>query len=273
MPAKTNPIGVFDSGVGGLTVLKELLDIMPGEDFVYFGDTARVPYGPRTPEEIRKFTRQILRFLAEQKVKLAVIACNTITFNIIAADVADCPFPVIGMNDSVKAALSVSKAKRVGVIATQATVSSAKHVESGKNIDPEAKVYLQACPEFVPIIERGIFDGPEIEAAVKEYLRPLQDVKIDALILACTHYPLVAPLVGRLMGPTVNIINPARETALDAQRLLVEKDLLNPAKEAGKLRIVFSSVSPETENLAKVFLQRALPQLEVKDVSSYFYCI
>ncbi len=266
---KNAMIAVFDSGVGGLTVLKELLEIMPNENFLYFGDTARIPYGSRTSEEIRSFTAQIFRFLTTQKVKLAVIACNTITFTLLPQDKEGYPYPIIGMNTGMKVALAGSINRRVGVIATEATVRSAKHVESGKEIDPQAEVYLQACPKFVPLIEQGIFSGPEMEEAAHEYLASLQKADVDATILACTHYPMIKDLVGGIMGEKVTIVNPAYETALDAQRLLAGRDMLNSAKEPGKLRIAFSSVTDENKKLAQHFLQRPLPEIETVDASAY----
>lgn len=194
------PIGVFDSGIGGLTVVKELIRLLPGENIIYFGDTARTPYGCRPPTEILAFMNEILHFFTEQEVKMAVVACNTMTA--LGMDIAKkhYPFMLVGVNTGIHAAMAVSRNKKIGVIATQATVDSGKHRQAAEAIDPEATVYLQPCPKFVPLIEQEQFEGALIEEAALEYLLPLKKAQVDTLVLGCTHYPFIQQLISRIMG-------------------------------------------------------------------------
>ncbi|EAX47758.1 glutamate racemase [Thermosinus carboxydivorans Nor1] len=260
------PIGVCDSGIGGLTVVKELLELMPDEHFIYFGDTARIPYGDRPPAEILTFMRQILRFFTEQKVKMVVVACNTMTA--VGLDMAwrEFPFPVVGVNTGIRSALAASRSGRIGVIATQATVASGLHERTAKAIDAKAVVALQACPKLVPLIEREQLEGPAVEAAVAEYLRPLRDAGVDALILGCTHYPFISPVISRYLGPAVTIVNPARETALDAVSLLAEYDLRGNGP--GSVRFCFSADLERARRLAARIIPGPLPAFEKVDMAT-----
>lgn len=248
------PIGVFDSGIGGLTVVKELVALMPNEQFIYFGDTARTPYGSRPPVQIVEFTHQILQFLASQQVKLAVIACNTITAYCLDPDKARYNFPVVGNNTGVKLALELSRNKRIGVMATQATVASGKHARELKVIDPAAELYAQACPRFVPLIESGQVDGAAIVAAAKEYLAPLQAADVDTIILGCTHYPYIVNILSQVAGPSVQFVDPAKATALEAQAVLAAHDNLatGPLRRANVLG--FSAQTEQAQVLANYIL-------------------
>jgi glutamate racemase len=244
------PIGVFDSGIGGLTVVKELMKVMPQEDIIYFGDTARTPYGCRPPAEILKFMHEILHFFTAQKVKMAVIACNTMTA--LGLDIAKklYPFMLVGVNTGVKAALKASKRKNIGVIATQATIASGKHGKAIKAIDANATIYPQACPKFVPLIEKGLFEGAETESAFIEYMIPLREAKVESVILGCTHYPLIGDVISRVVGQNVVLVDPAYETAADAYNLLGKNSQLTDRKTRGQVRLCFSADLERVKNLA-----------------------
>lgn len=248
------PIGVFDSGIGGLTVVKELIRVMPNEDLVYFGDTARAPYGSRPPSEILVFMQQILSFMAAQKVKMAVVACNTMTalgLNIMRARVT---YSMIGVNSGVQAALACSAAKRIGVLATQATIASGQHADAARGMDRNICFFPQACPKFVPLIEREELEGTLIEAAAREYLDPMKQAGVDTVILGCTHYPFVSSIIGRTLGAGVTLVDPAKETAEDARRMLIKERKLSGQQKTGRIKFCFSADLERSKRLANVIL-------------------
>ena len=244
------PIGIFDSGLGGLTVVKEVLRLLPGEDIIYFGDTARTPYGSRPPAEILGFMHEILTFFSAQNVKLAITACNTMTALGLEQAKKEFPFLLIGVNNGAEAALRVSKNRHIGVIATEATINSGKHANAIKVQDPTASVYPQACPQFVPLIEQEKLRGSEIETAVREYLTPLHDNGVDTIILGCTHYPFIDGLIKEIMGHEVVLVDPARETAVQARNELAQQDKLS-TRARGKVRLCFSADLPRAERFTK----------------------
>lgn len=243
------PIGVFDSGVGGLTVIKELMNLLPGENLIYFGDTARVPYGSRPTAEITQFTEEMLQFLSTKEIKMAVMACNAITTVCHAQLRSNYSFPVIGMNLGVDRAVQLSTTKRVGVIATVATIRSGLHERAIVARDAQFKVYPVGCPKFVPLIEKGVLDGEQIDEAMDEYLLPLKEAGVDVLILACTHYPFIMDAIGRIMGKEVNLINPAYETAKDVVAVLKDSYQLAGRKQ-GSVELCFSAGVEQAERMA-----------------------
>ncbi|WP_378953968.1 glutamate racemase [Pelosinus sp. sgz500959] len=247
------PIGVFDSGIGGLTVVKELIELMPGEEYIYFGDTARMPYGPRPAEQILEFMHQILQFFAEKQVKMAVVACNTMTALGIDMARQHYPFPLVGVNAGVDLALSVSPGKNFGVIATQATIASGKHAKVALEKDKEVSVYSQACPKLVPLIENEQIEGSQIESAVAEYLLPMKQAGVESIILGCTHYPFVSSVIEKIVGRDIVLVNPARETAMDAYRILQEQNCLS-TKGQGKVRLCFSADVEQAKKMAGYML-------------------
>lgn len=262
------PIGVFDSGIGGLTVIKELTRLMPQENFIYFGDTARAPYGSRPPAQIIDFMHQTLRFMAHQQVKMAVYACNTMTALGLDAARRHYPFPLVGMNTGARLALKVTRNKTVGVIATQATIASGKHGKTIKVVNPGVAVCPQACPKFVPLIEQGELTGPRIEDAALEYLLPLKEAGIDTLILGCTHYPMISPLLSQILGPLVSIIDPACETAADARTILARGgDLAGGGN--GSLRLCFSALEDRVRRLAASLLGGVPAEFQQIDLQDY----
>lgn len=243
------PIGVFDSGIGGLTVVSEMLKLMPEERIIYFGDTARAPYGSRSAEEIKEFMFQILDFFSAQHVKMAVMACNTMTALGLKLAQEAMAFPVVGVNTGIHAALQASTNHQIGVIATQATIASGNHARTLQFLDQSAVLYPQACPKFVPLIEAGELISPRTEAAAQEYLLPLQEAKVDSLILGCTHYPFIGSLLRQIMGPNVTLIDPAKETAADAYALLAQQGMLAKTG-SGSRQLCFSADLKRAQRMA-----------------------
>jgi glutamate racemase len=213
------PIGIFDSGLGGLTVARAIYERLPEESTLYFGDTARVPYGPKSPDTVRRYSREILHWLLDQGVKAVVIACNTSTAHALEALQAESPVPVIGVIEpGARAAAAATRGAPVGVIGTAGTIASNAYARAIQRRCAGANVIQQACPLFVPLVEEGWFDHPAAELIAREYLEPLARSGVDVLVLGCTHYPLLKPLLQQVMGPDVRLIDSAQETAnaLDA---------------------------------------------------------
>jgi glutamate racemase len=230
------PIGVFDSGVGGLTVLGEIRDRLPYENTVYFGDTARVPYGVRDPAEVREFAFEIITYLTDLDVKLVVVACNTASAVALEAAQAEFDVPVVGViAPGARAAAVDTINRRVGVLATRVTVESGAYRRAVRNLDAGIEVHEQACPEFVPLIEKGVVDGPELEKVARGYLDPLMSRRVDAVILGCTHYPLISATINRILGPEVRLISSAGQTALEVSRILSRRGYLRRPRDADDL--------------------------------------
>ncbi len=226
---KTAPIGVFDSGVGGLTVAREIMRNLPKEDIVYFGDTARVPYGSKSKDNIIRYSRQIIHFLQTKGVKAIVIACNTASA--LALDTVKDEFniPIIGVVEpGARAALAVTENKKIGVIGTEATVRSSMYEKIIEGINPEVSVIGKACPLFVPLVEEGFKKHRVTDEIIDYYLASLKQSDIDALILGCTHYPLLRSKIKEYVGEKITLVNPAYETAMDLKRILQEMDMENP---------------------------------------------
>ena len=209
-----SPVGIFDSGIGGLTVARAIYERLPHESTIYFGDTARVPYGPKSPETVKRYSLEILHWLLEQKVKAVVIACNTSTAHALDALQAAAPVPVIGVIEpGARAAAAASDGGPIGVIGTAGTIASNAYARAIRRVRPDARVEQRACPLFVPLVEEGWFEHPAAELIAREYLAPLEAAGVSALVLGCTHYPLLKPLLQRVMGPGVRLIDSGEETA------------------------------------------------------------
>ncbi|MEX2275317.1 MAG: glutamate racemase [Actinomycetota bacterium] len=220
--ADDRPIGIFDSGVGGLTVARAILDLLPNEPLLYVGDTARFPYGQRPMEEIRRFAVEIARSLVARDVKLLVVACNSIEVSAIDAVAVAAGTPAVGVIDpGVRAAIRATRNGRIGLIGTQATVASGAYERAARRVDPEARLLSVACPAFVEFVERGDTSSPELRSAARGYLEPLHEGGVDTLILGCTHYPLLSGLLRLEMGPDVVLVSSAEETAKDVYGTLV----------------------------------------------------
>jgi glutamate racemase len=238
---KDAPIGVFDSGFGGLTVVREIMRQIPNEKIVYFGDTARVPYGSKSKETVTRFSRQITNFLQTQNVKTIVVACNTASAYALDELEKEIDIPMIGVvKPGAKVAADVTKNGKVGVIATSATIGSEIYTTYIKKIKPEVSVTGKACPLFVPLVEEGLLEDPVTDEIASRYLLELIDIDIDTLILGCTHYPLIRNTIQRVVGDKVTLVNPAYETARELKVLLQEKGILQDKKpDLGENRYQF----------------------------------
>ncbi len=222
-----SPIGVFDSGVGGLTVAREIMRQIPNETIIYFGDTARVPYGNKSKETIIKYSRQIIRFLIDKGVKAIVIACNTATAFAREEMSAEFDIPIIGVvRPGANAAAAATRNQRVGVIGTEGTINSHIYNEFLNMTNPDIKVFGKACPLFVNLVEEGMTDDPVTDAMIKRYISELVNDDIDTLILGCTHYPLLRHAIERFVGPDITLVNPAYETARSLKEVLLASDLM-----------------------------------------------
>jgi len=221
-----NPIGVFDSGVGGLTVAREIMRQLPNERIVYFGDTARVPYGSKSRETVTRFSRQIVHFLETQQVKAIVVACNTASAYALEELEKEVDIPIIGVvKPGARAALAATVNKRIGVVATEATINSGIYNRYIEENDSSVSIVGKACPLFVPLVEEGLWEDPVTDEIARRYLAELSDSGIDTLILGCTHYPMLRSTVAKIMGENVTLVNPAYETARELKELLASRGL------------------------------------------------
>ncbi|WP_075982495.1 glutamate racemase [Bacillus massilinigeriensis] len=222
------PIGIIDSGVGGLTVVKEVMRQLPNEQILYVGDTARCPYGPRPTEEVKAYTWQMTQFLLEKDIKMLVIACNTATAAVLDEIQKELRIPVIGViHPGARTAIKVTKNYQIGVIGTIGTIKSHAYEIALKSINNKSKVTGLACPKFVPLVESGEYNGPVAKKIVAETLRPLKKKGLDTLILGCTHYPLLEALIKNVMGKGVSVISSGEETAREVSTILYHSGKLN----------------------------------------------
>lgn len=237
------PIGIFDSGVGGLTVAKQVIKVLPQEDIVYFGDTARVPYGSKSKETVTKFSEQIIRFLITKQVKAVVIACNTVSSNCYEILQKDFPqLPIIEVvRPGVESCLAVTKNNRVGLLATEGTVASGAYERQLKAANDAIQVFNKACPLFVPLAEEGWTDNDVTEKTAKIYLAEIMEQGIDSLILGCTHYPMLKTCIGKIIGENVTIVDPAKATALTLKKYLQEHDMLCEEKQGESVKRFYLS--------------------------------
>lgn len=253
----TRPIGVFDSGLGGLTALRELAALLPGEDLLYFGDTGRVPYGSRGEEVITRYAQEDAAFLLSQGVKAVVCACGTVSS--VAGErlrqKTGCPFIEV-VTPAAQAAAKATRTGRVGVIATAATIRSGKFPAALRALDPAITILDLACPLFVPLVEDGHIapDDPIAVPAVEHYLAPLRKKGIDTLILGCTHYPLLAPLIQAFLGEGVTLVSSGREAARAAKGILAEQGLLSSQTAGGSRRYFVTDAGGSFSTVAEVFL-------------------
>lgn len=223
-----SPIGVFDSGVGGLTVMKEIMRQLPNENLVYFGDTARVPYGSKSKSTVLKYSRQIVRFLKTKNVKAIVIACNTASALALDEIRDELDIPIIGVVEpGARMAAETTKTNNIGIIATESTIKSGIYSKYLRRLNPEITVVAKACPLFVPLVEEGLLEDRVTDDIVERYLHELKEYHIDSLVLGCTHYPLLRNTIERYMGNHVQLVNPAYETAKSLKELLTQRNLLN----------------------------------------------
>ncbi len=256
-------IGVFDSGVGGLTVAKELIRQLPSEDIIYFGDTARVPYGIKSKETVIRFSIENILFLLKQDVKLICVACNTVSSVALPVIRNHFRVPIVGvLNPAVREAVYATQNKRVGVIGTPSTIRSRSYENQIKELDSAIKVYSIAAPLFVPFVEEGWLGGKVVLEVANTYLKPLKAARVDTLILGCTHYPLLKSVIQEVMGNKVTLIDSAKQVGMEVKKILVSENLLAKAGKKGKAKFYVSDNPEWFMNLAGRFLGQP-----VKDVS------
>ncbi len=259
MPNNNSPIGIFDSGLGGLTVVRALQELLPNESIVYFGDTGRVPYGSRSPEVIRKYAREDMDFLLSKNVKMVIAACGTVSS--VAADIGntlDVPFLEV-VSPAAKYAAEHTKNKKIGVIGTNATIRSGSYEKVIQSISPDITIYKKGCPLFVPIVEEGLVSEDNIIAleTAKHYLLPLAEEGIDSLILGCTHFPILKPVISKILGSGVDLIDIGMTTAKATAKYLKENDMLSTQKE-GKCEFYVSDRTAGFSAVASLFLGRSI---------------
>ena len=261
------PIGIFDSGVGGLTVARAILDQLPNESTIYIGDTARGPYGPRPLAEVREFALETLDFLVEQGVKALVIACNTASAAMLRDARERYNVPVIEViQPAVRRAVAATRTGHIGVIGTRATVDSKAYLDAFAAA-PQLQVTLIACPLFVEYVERGETSGAEITKIARDYLAPIMEAKVDTLVLGCTHYPLLTGVISYVMGEGVTLVSSAEETAKDLYRTLVENNLLRDAHGGSPThKFLATGDAKAFESLARRFLGPEVTRVEHQDL-------
>ena len=263
--ADERAVGVFDSGVGGLTVLHECLVHLPHEDFVYLGDTGAFPYGPKSLVEVRRLAFQAAGFLVRQGVKLIVVACNSAGAAALPQLQASFDTPMVGVVlPGARAAIQETRNRRVGILATEATVRSAAYQNALHALDAGVEVYPVACPRLAPLIQAGDVFSIDIQDAVREYVAPLKEAGVDTVILGCTHYPLVTPMLRRLLGPAVSLVNSAEEIAREVGEILMRKHLSNDVEREGDYRFFATGDPNEFRDVGARFLQ--LPIQEVNRI-------
>jgi glutamate racemase len=265
-PIADRAIGVFDSGIGGLTVVHELMRELPLESIIYFGDTARVPYGPKSAETVRRYALQIAQWLVTQEVKVVVVACNTATAHALLALRETLSVPVIGVIEPGARAAVTATRSSVGVIGTAGTIASGAYERAIKALSPALDVHTKACPLLVPLVEEGWIDHAATRLIVHEYLAPLLREPVDTLVLGCTHYPLLANTIANEVGPSVRLIDSARETAVETARLLRANDWHRKIKttthQAPQHRFVASDAPAHFLTLGRRFLGDSIDRVE-----------
>lgn len=267
------PIGVFDSGVGGLTVVREIMRQIPNERIIYFGDTARVPYGSKSQETVTRFSEQIVRFLRTFQVKTIVVACNTASAYAMDILEEESDIPIIGVvKPGARVAAQTTRNGRIGVIATEATIGSHIYAKFLRELNREVTVYGKACPLFVPLVEEGLWVDPVTDEVARRYLSELIDLDIDTLILGCTHYPLIRSTLGKIVGEGVTLVNPAYETARELKELLMEKGLLGDhAPTLGETQYQFyvSDMADKFKNFANSIIKYGILSAKTIHIEEY----
>jgi glutamate racemase len=245
MPKNNRPIGIFDSGIGGLTVLKEIINELPWEDTLYMGDTARVPYGVRSPEIVTRYSFENTRFLSAKGIKMLVVACNTVSSVSLDAIRKSIDIPVVGVIEpGAKAAAAATRNGNIGVIGTSATIRSGAYTNAIRSHDPSIEVFSLPCPLFVPLVEEGWTEGPVVELTAERYLADMRMKGIDTLVLGCTHYPLLKPVLSKVMGEGVTLIDSAIETAREIRSKLADSSLIK-SPQTEPVREFYVTDSPE----------------------------
>ena len=270
---KNAPVGVFDSGVGGLTVAREIMRQIPEERIVYFGDTARVPYGNKSRDTILRYSRQIIRFLRTKEVKAIVIACNTASAYALDTVAAESDIPIIGViNAGARTAVRTTRNGKIGVIGTEGTIGSGIYTRVMKQMKPDIQVTGKPCPLFVPLVEEGLLHDSVTDEIASRYLSVLKGKYIDTLVLGCTHYPLLRSTLRRLMGEDVTLVNPAYETAVELKQLLEERGLKRDGAEpllGEKYQFFVSDLADMFTSFATSILPNEVKETRKIDIENY----
>jgi glutamate racemase len=257
------PIGVFDSGIGGLTVVRELMRQLPNESIIYFGDTARLPYGPKSPETVIRYSREITSFLRDQGVKIVVVACNTATAHALPTLRDEYDLPVIGVIEpGSRAAARATRSGSVGVIGTQGTINSRAYERAIAVELPSARITARACPLFVPLVEEGWLETEATNLIAHEYLAPFADGNVDTLVLGCTHYPLLKRAIGEVVGRQVRLIDSAEETAAETVATLRDRNLTHEGDANPRYRFISSDLPDQFLRFGQRFLGKSIDGVE-----------
>ncbi len=264
------PIGVFDSGVGGLTVVKQLMKTLPAESIIYFGDTARIPYGTKSEKTVRRFALEDSFFLLDKQVKMIVVACNTASSIAMPLLQEVLEIPVVGViHPGAEAAVRATRNGKIGVIGTAATIRSGSYRKEILRLNPELQVLEQACPLFVPLVEEGWIEDEATYLIARRYLQHLIDNQIDTLILGCTHYPLLKNVLQKIVGPRVTLIDSGVETARIVKEILSREGLLAPEDRLPEHRFYLSDLPYKFQDIAERFLEQSIPHVETVNLEDF----
>lgn len=265
--AALQPIGVFDSGIGGLTVVKALRDLLPEEQIIYLGDTARVPYGSRSAITVERYSLEIANMLMERNAKLVVVACNTVSSIALEPLEQNLPVKVVGViQPGAQAAIQTTRNNHVGVIGTRATIRSGAYEKALKALEVNVRVTSRACPLLVPLIEEGLLDDELTDQMIARYLAPMLTEGIDTLVLGCTHYPLLAPAIRRQLSQTVNLVDSAHNCAVAVREVLEREALQAPAGSSGGLEVALTDAPDHFLRVAKEALALDIGKVELREV-------
>jgi len=261
----SRPIGVFDSGIGGLTVVKALRDLLPNENIFYLGDTARVPYGPKSPETVQRYAVELAGILAQKNAKALVVACNTVSSVALPLLIKKFSVPVIGVIEpGARAALQATRNQHIGVIGTRATIRSGAYEKTLRAADNNVRVSSRACPLLVPLIEEGLLDDDVTDRMIMRYLEPLLADGIDTLVLGCTHYPLLTGAIGRMLKRQVMLVDSAQNCARAVEETLDRQSLRTPAPNRGELHVALTDSADNFLNVARDALQLSFGEIELQ---------
>ncbi len=264
---QTKPIGVFDSGIGGLTVVRALMERLPHENIIYFGDTARVPYGSKSPQVVREYAAEDTQYLMRHDVKMIVVACNTVSSVALEIVQKHSRVPIIGViMPGARAAVESTKKKRVGVIGTVGTIASDAYTHAIRHLDPSVTVFSQSCPLFVPLAEEGWVTHKATELIASEYLFPLKLQKIDTVVLGCTHYPILRAVIAGVLGEAVTLIDSGNAVAEEVERVLREEDMKNPSREKANVQFFVSDIPHKFTEVGERFLGQKLGRVRRAEI-------
>ncbi|GAB4180886.1 MAG: glutamate racemase [Calditrichia bacterium] len=264
------PIGIFDSGIGGLTVVKELIEILPHENLVYFGDTARLPYGTKSEDSVKRFGLEDSYYLLEHKVKMIVVACNTVSATALPLLREHFDIPVIGVIEpGVEKAISVSRTGNIGIIGTATTIRSGRYRAELVRRNPDLRIIEQPCPLFVPLVEEGLIEDEATYIIARRYLTPLIENHVDTVVLGCTHYPVLKEVIRKIMGEDVVLVDSGEAAAGKVKEILADKNMINHQTRRPKQKFYVSDLPFKFQDIAERFLQKSLPHIELIDFDQF----